>query len=72
MKYKRMKSSKYKGVSWHSAREKWTAVMWDPVKKKTCHLGSFELEEAAARAYQHGQRQLAQRLHADRHLAAHD
>jgi hypothetical protein len=43
------KSSKYRGVSWVKSRNKWQAsIMYDG---KHRHLGSFEGEEQAARAY---------------------
>jgi hypothetical protein len=43
------KSSKYRGVSWEKSYNKWTAgIRYDG---KLHHLGSFEDEEEAARAY---------------------
>lgn len=39
------------GVSWNSACCKWVAVLWDRSLKRARHLGSFESEEEAARAY---------------------
>lgn len=39
------------GVSWNSACGKWVAVLWDRNLKRARHLGSFESEEDAARAY---------------------
>jgi hypothetical protein len=45
-------SSKYKGVSWASFREKWTAQI--VVNKKHIILGNFDSEEDAARAYNDG------------------
>ncbi|KAJ9523853.1 hypothetical protein QJQ45_020050, partial [Haematococcus lacustris] len=44
-------TSQYKGVSWNSACSKWVAVLWDRELKRARHIGSFESEEAAARAY---------------------
>jgi hypothetical protein len=42
-------SSKYRGVIWHKSRNKWEAkIMYDG---KQHHLGSFEDEEEAAKAY---------------------
>lgn len=42
-------SSKYKGVSWHKAKQKWQAQIM--ANGKAHHLGFFENEEAAAKAY---------------------
>lgn len=42
-------SSRYKGVSWHAARHKWTAQITRHDVKQ--HLGYFVKEEDAARAY---------------------
>jgi hypothetical protein len=44
-------TSQYKGVSWNSACSKWVAVLWDRELKRARHIGSFESEEDAARAY---------------------
>jgi hypothetical protein len=45
----RVTSSKYKGVSWVRSSGKWKAAI--QVDKKNLHLGYFEDEEEAARAY---------------------
>jgi hypothetical protein len=42
-------SSAYRGVSWHKIKNKWTATINNNGKRH--HLGSFEDEEQAARAY---------------------
>ncbi|KAG1679682.1 hypothetical protein FOA52_006201 [Chlamydomonas sp. UWO 241] len=44
-------TSQFKGVSWNSACSKWVAVLWDRELKRARHIGSFESEEDAARAY---------------------
>ncbi|MEW5302671.1 MAG: hypothetical protein WDW36_005432 [Sanguina aurantia] len=44
-------TSQYKGVSWNSACSKWVAVLWDRELKRARHIGSYESEEEAARAY---------------------
>ena len=41
--------SRYTGVMWSSACDKWTAQIL--INKKRMHLGVFELEEDAAKAY---------------------
>jgi hypothetical protein len=41
--------STYRGVYWHKSRNKWVARIWCDGKQH--HLGRFEEEEAAARAY---------------------
>ena len=43
------KSSKYKGVSWKKQSRKWTARIG--IAKKEIHLGSFDNEVDAAKAY---------------------
>ena len=43
-------SSSYPGVCWHKCTSKWSAAI--TVNKRTRHLGLFDSEEAAARAYQ--------------------
>jgi hypothetical protein len=50
-------SSKFKGVSWR--RNRWCAVIRDHYK--TTYLGSFDIEEEAARAYD----EAARRLHGE-------
>jgi len=42
-------SSKYKGVSWHEANKKWRACIYR--NNKSTHLGYFEKEIEAAKAY---------------------
>lgn len=42
-------SSRYRGVSWDASRNKWQSRL--KKEYKTIHLGRFESEEAAARAY---------------------
>lgn len=42
-------SSRFKGVSWHTRQKKWTANI--RVDRKLKHLGSFNSELDAARAY---------------------
>jgi hypothetical protein len=42
-------SSKYLGVSWHKATNKWQATIW--VDGTKMYLGLFTVEEDAARAY---------------------
>lgn len=42
-------SSKYKGVSWDNKREKWHSYIWFENQRK--HLGYFDEEKDAARAY---------------------
>ena len=42
-------TSKYKGVSWHKASKKWRACISHNDKHK--HIGTFEIELAAAIAY---------------------
>eukprot|EP00775_Hariotina_reticulata_P002944 gene2944-3229_t len=43
--------SQYKGVSWSSSCSRWVAVIWDRVERKARHLGVFNSEEEAARAF---------------------
>ena len=47
------KTSKFKGVSWYRRRSRWHAQLRTSVDGhvKQCHLGYFEDEEGAARAY---------------------
>lgn len=42
-------TSKYKGVSWDSSRDKWISSI--QIKGKTHHIGRFDSEEEAAKAY---------------------
>jgi len=42
-------SSIYRGVRWHTLRQKWTAQLF--TNKKQWHLGYFKKEQDAARAY---------------------
>ncbi len=44
------KSSKYKGVGWKKEKEKWQVIICVPGEKRK-HLGYFEDEADAARAY---------------------
>eukprot|EP00879_Flechtneria_rotunda_P025004 GHRR01026533.1.p1 GENE.GHRR01026533.1~~GHRR01026533.1.p1 ORF type:complete len:778 (+),score=348.07 GHRR01026533.1:1-2334(+) len=43
--------SQYKGVSWSASCSRWVAVIWDRVKKKARHVGVYDSQEEAARAY---------------------
>ena len=46
------RSSKFKGVTWHKARAKWRAqIKCKGLPNSDRHLGYFESEETAARAY---------------------
>lgn len=49
-------SSGYKGVSWHTYRQKWRAY----IKKngKAIHLGMYPTAELAAKAYDHAAKQM--------------
>lgn len=42
-------TSKYKGVCWDKFRNKWRASI--KVNNRQCHIGRFNLEEEAAKAY---------------------
>jgi hypothetical protein len=42
-------TSRFKGVSWDSSRDKWISSI--QINRKTKHIGRFDGEEAAARAY---------------------
>lgn len=42
-------TSKYKGVSWCNTTQKWAAQIC--INRKRIHLGRYELEDDAARAY---------------------
>ncbi len=46
----RIKTSTYKGVSFHANTGKWRAQLMNPATKKIEHLGLFSTEEAAASA----------------------
>jgi hypothetical protein len=48
-KYSQSCSSKYKGVRFHKGIQKWTAMI--TVRHKRIHLGTFEDETEAAKAY---------------------
>lgn len=52
------RTSKYRGVSWNSAGSKWVAVLWDRGLKRARHIGTFDSELDAARAYDRAARQL--------------
>ena len=43
-------SSKYFGICWHAHAEAWEASYWND-KGKMAHIGYYDSEEAAARAY---------------------
>lgn len=43
------KTSRFRGVCWHKAAEKWSAQL--KISRRKIHLGLFSDEEAAARAY---------------------
>lgn len=43
------KTSQYRGVSWIASRQKWEACI--SIKNKTLHLGKYDTEVEAARAY---------------------
>ncbi|KAG1671908.1 hypothetical protein FOA52_003475 [Chlamydomonas sp. UWO 241] len=45
------KSSGFKGVSRHKARETWQVELWGPKTKRLKHIGTYASEEDAARAY---------------------
>ena len=51
------KSSKYRGVTWHSASKRWIARIRDDCKKLK-FLGYFQSEEMAAKAYSDAQKTL--------------
>ena len=48
-KFAKPATSKYKGVSWHKSVRQWTAAI--QVNGKRIHLGSFNDQAAAAKAY---------------------
>lgn len=50
------KTSKYKGVSWHAGSSKWRAQIGH--MGKTLHIGQFDSEAEAARAYDRKSREL--------------
>ncbi len=49
-------SSGYKGVGWHTYRQKWRAYI--KKNQKAIHLGMFPTAELAALAYDHAARQM--------------
>lgn len=53
---RRNNSSGFKGVTWHAARQKWTA--WVCVNRKSKYLGLFNTPEEAAAAYAEAARKL--------------
>jgi hypothetical protein len=44
-------SSRYLGVTWHTANSSWCVRLTGPQTKRQRHVGSFASEEDAARAY---------------------
>lgn len=48
-KYKGLYSSRFKGVTWEKSRQKWKAAL--SCKGQTIHVGRFDDEVEAARAY---------------------
>jgi hypothetical protein len=49
-------TSKYKGVSWSKQSKKWKAGIY--INKKQKHLGFFDKEEDAGKAYDYAARQV--------------
>ncbi|KAG1659101.1 hypothetical protein FOA52_013747 [Chlamydomonas sp. UWO 241] len=49
--WRERKTSDYIGVSWHKDASAWHARLWDPHTKRTQHIGYYDSEEDAARAY---------------------
>ncbi|KAG1671909.1 hypothetical protein FOA52_003476 [Chlamydomonas sp. UWO 241] len=47
------KASRFHGMYWHKARKTWMAELWDPEAKRQQHIGLYDSEEDAARAYDH-------------------
>jgi hypothetical protein len=58
------KSSKYRGVNWHKGNNKWRAQIMNDGKQH--HLGSFEDEEKAARAYDRAASNVARAHHGEK------
>ncbi|KAG1656381.1 hypothetical protein FOA52_011006 [Chlamydomonas sp. UWO 241] len=50
-KRKQRSSSLYTGVTWSKAKSAWHVQMTDPVTKRNRHIGYFDVENKAARAY---------------------
>lgn len=53
-KHHRDAKGSHKGVCYDDRKNKHKAQIWDPVNKKSIHLGYFDTEEEAAEAYQVG------------------
>ncbi len=46
-----MATSKYKGVQLHKKSGRWRAILWRRELRRNVHLGYFESEMEAAKAY---------------------